>query len=71
MQRKQQASLSGDRHKPAKMLRIRAQLARQLVRLAERRATDPTEEANRAVRELLEREGLWPSEQSREQPSHE
>jgi hypothetical protein len=49
-----------DRHKPAKYIRVKERLAAQLAVLAEIRATDVTEEVNRAVRELLEREKLWP-----------
>lgn len=50
----------GDRHKPARMTRVREILAVQLDKLVERNATDFAEEVNRAVRELLIREGLWP-----------
>jgi len=60
MSKKKPAS-STDRHKPARMVRVRQQLADQLEILADRRATDITEEVNRAVRELLERENLWPA----------
>jgi hypothetical protein len=42
------------------MAGIREALAKQLDKLAERNATSFTEEANRAIRELLTREGLWP-----------
>ena len=44
----------------ARQMRVRGPLAAGLDVLAQRRATDSTEELNRAVRELLEREGLWP-----------
>ncbi len=49
-----------DRHKPSRMARVREILAKRLDILAERNATDFTEELNRAARELLVREGLWP-----------
>jgi hypothetical protein len=49
-----------DRHKPSRMARVRDSLAKKLDDLADRNATDFTEELNRAVRELLQREGLWP-----------
>lgn len=42
------------------MTRIRGPFARQLKVLAKRRLTGISDEANRAVLELLEREGLWP-----------
>ena len=42
------------------MVRIKETLAQLVDVVAERRATDVTDEVNRAVRELLEREGLWP-----------
>lgn len=51
---------NGDRHKPARMVRVRKSLADQLQKLADRNATDMTEEVNQAVRERLERAGLWP-----------
>lgn len=51
---------SSDRHKPSKQVRLRKSLADQLEVLAERNATTVPEEVNRAVRLLLEREGLWP-----------
>jgi hypothetical protein len=50
----------GEPSRRHRMGRVREPLALQLVALSERRATDFTEELNRAVRELLEREGLWP-----------
>lgn len=49
-----------DRHKPSRMVRVREALADQLDELVGRNASDFTEEVNRAVRELLQREGLWP-----------
>ncbi len=49
-----------DRHKPSRMTRIRGRLADQLQKLVDRNETDFTSEVNRAVRELLEREQLWP-----------
>lgn len=50
----------GDRHKPSRMVRVREALAEVLDRLAEQNASDITEEVNRAVREMLQREGWWP-----------
>ncbi len=49
-----------DRHKPSRMTRIRGRIADQLQRLVDRNETDFTGEVNRAVREMLEREHLWP-----------
>jgi hypothetical protein len=49
-----------DRHKPARQMRIHPLLAAQLDVLAERNATTAPQEAHRAIREMLEREGLWP-----------
>ncbi len=54
-----------DRHKPSRHVRIKVQLAEQLDRLALRNATSTPDEVNRAVRELLEREGLWPLKDGR------
>lgn len=51
---------TSDRHKPAKMVRIRPRLAAQAEILAARRDADVTQIVNDALRELLEREGLWP-----------
>ena len=42
------------------MVRIRERLAAQLDILAQRNETSIVEEANRAVRLLLEQSGLWP-----------
>jgi hypothetical protein len=49
-----------DRHKPARMVRIREILAVQLDKIAERDATDLTEVVNTAVRKFLIAEGYWP-----------
>ncbi len=49
-----------DRHKVNRMARVRERLAVQLDLVAAERDTDFTEEVNRAVREMLEREGKWP-----------
>jgi len=51
---------SDDRHKPATQIRLKPRLSAQLKILADRNATDITAETNRAVREMLERAGLWP-----------
>jgi hypothetical protein len=58
-----------DRHKPSRMVRVREVLAQQLDHLAVQRASDLTELVNQAVRELLERAGLWPPPQSQRQRS--
>ncbi len=50
----------GDRHKPSRAVRVRSVYLRSLDALAERNGTTGPEEVNRALRELLEREGLWP-----------
>lgn len=44
---------------------IRPRLHRELENLANDRETDITEEVNRAVREMLEREGRWPPRSDR------
>lgn len=59
-EKKVDGSASSDRHKPRRTVGLRERLAAQLQILCERNATDLTEETNRAVREMLEREGLWP-----------
>lgn len=51
-----------DRHRPGRQIRIRTALAKQLDKLALRNATTTTHEVNRAIRELLERLNLWPSD---------
>jgi hypothetical protein len=48
------------RKKKPFQMRLHPLLRQQLERLAERNATDMTEEVTRAIRERLEREGLWP-----------
>lgn len=50
----------GDRHKPGQQVRVRSAYIPQLKKLAEVRVTSVPEEVNRAIRELLQREGLWP-----------
>lgn len=40
---------------------VRPRLFSAITALAEDRETDVTEEVNRAVREMLEREGRWPT----------
>lgn len=49
-----------DTHKPSRLVRVKAVLIDPLETLAEHKATSVPDEVNRAVRELLEREGLWP-----------
>lgn len=51
---------AADRHKPTRMVRIPEVLAEQLDSLAKRKVTNVTQEVIRAVREMLERESLWP-----------
>ncbi|AMV30093.1 hypothetical protein VT84_37210 [Gemmata sp. SH-PL17] len=53
---KQDSKPAGDNRK----FKVRPQLLIGLDVLAERKATDVTELVNTAVRELLEKEGLWP-----------
>jgi hypothetical protein len=57
---KKQPSPSGDRHKPNRLARVRKVLADQAEILAGRLVIDFTDVVNLAVRELLERHGLWP-----------
>ncbi len=45
---------------PKRMIRVHETLCSLLQKVADRRLTDLTAEVERAVRELLEREGLWP-----------
>ena len=61
---KKRGNRSDDRHKPARMVRLKASLAAQLEAIAEENATNLTQEVNRAVRELLVREGRWPPKPS-------
>ena len=61
--RKKQAGKTprpSDRHKPRRQVGIRGPLAAQAELLADRLAQDLTQVVNDAVRERLEREGLWP-----------
>lgn len=51
---------AGDRHKPGRHVRVRAVYLPALDALATRNGTTPPEEVNRALREALERAGLWP-----------
>lgn len=56
---------AADRHKPRKMIAIRKQFHDQAEVLRVRLGLDDlTELANLAVRELLERNGLWPPKES-------
>lgn len=48
-----------DRHRSKRIVRIRPPFLEHLETLVKRRGTTHCEEVNRAVRELLEREGLW------------
>lgn len=50
-----------DRHLPARQVRIREEFAAILEQLGERNLSGITEEANRLIRQGLEREGLWPA----------
>jgi hypothetical protein len=49
-----------ERRKTGKRVRVRLPLLKQLNKLTERNLTDLADEVNRAVRLLLEQEGLWP-----------
>ena len=60
MSKKKASPESTDRHKPSRMVRLKERLAVQLELVAAENATSLTEEVNRAVRELLQRAGLWP-----------
>lgn len=60
MSNRKKKSSGQDRHKPSVQVRLNIRLATQLEKLAERNATSVTQEANRAVRLLLEEAGLWP-----------
>jgi hypothetical protein len=51
---------TADRHKKSKMVRIKPRLATQGELLAERLESDFTKLCNDALREKLEREGMWP-----------
>jgi len=55
-----------DRHKPSRQIRLNLRLSVQVEKLADRNATSVTQEVNRAVRELLEREKLWPPSREEE-----
>jgi hypothetical protein len=57
---------TGDRHKPARMVRIRASMTAAGDALAERLATDFTELVNIALREFLERHDVWPPPREKE-----
>lgn len=48
------------KRKPTRWARIRLQIAKQMDELVSRNSSDFTEEVNIAVRERLERQGLWP-----------
>jgi hypothetical protein len=50
----------GDRHRPSRMMRISERMAEILDKLAERNDTSAAAEANRLIREGLERLNLWP-----------
>lgn len=54
------ADRKNDRHKPSRMMRIAERLAEVLDELAERNATTAPAEANRLIREGLEKLGMWP-----------
>lgn len=59
MTRRKQSKMP-DRHKPSRMIRIPERMAEQAELLAERNATSITEVAKTALREYLEKLGLWP-----------
>jgi hypothetical protein len=56
-----------DRHKPRKMTSIRHLFVDSVERVAERLGMDVTEWVNMAIREKLERDGLWPPAKSGEE----
>lgn len=60
MAKKRSTGMNEDRHKPSRMVRLRERLAAELDKVADVKATSITELVNQAVREYLEREGLWP-----------
>lgn len=62
---KKQHKSRRDKHKPSRQVRIRLAFISVLEQLADRNASSVPEEVNRAVRELLAREGLWPSTAAR------
>ncbi len=49
-----------DTHKPSRMVRVKEVLAAQLDEIVQENASSFTDEVNRAVREMLVREGRWP-----------
>ena len=51
---------SGDRHLPFKQTRVREQLAIALEKFCEKKAMSFPQAVNQAVREMLEKEGMWP-----------
>lgn len=59
---KRKKPLSSDRHKPNKQVRITPRMDAQLQILARRRDTTVPDEVRAAVREYLEKHGLWPAD---------
>lgn len=56
-----EAPAKKEQRKPTRWARIRLTIAKQVDVLVEKNSSDFTEEVNRAVREYLERQGLWPA----------
>lgn len=61
-------AVSKDRHKPSRMCRIRGRLATQAKKLGDKLEHDFTQVVNDALREKLEREGLWPPPERAKKP---
>lgn len=49
-----------DRHKPSRMTRVPERMAKLLEKLASQKETNLVSEVKQAVREYLERQGMWP-----------
>jgi hypothetical protein len=52
-----------DRHKPSRMVRLPERMARALEEFAKGRENTLADEVRTAVREYLERNGMWPPKQ--------
>jgi hypothetical protein len=66
---KEKPERSQDRHKnKGKIIRLHDVYWRQLDTLVDRNRSDYTEEIRRALRSLLEEEGLWPPPASKGDP---
>lgn len=56
----QKGKPANDRHKTRKMVAIREPFIDLVQQLADSKVVDFSDEVNRAVLEMLQREGLWP-----------